>query len=240
MLHTTCCMKILGIRIDNFSKKEILEKIEFFLTEEKFHQIATVNPEFILQTRKNEEFKKILNGCDLNIADGIGLKYAFVRFGKWLKYRFAGVDLMHEILKIAEGKKMSVFLAVNANGLSFYEEIRNILTEKYSNIKFIGENIDHNVTCHMSHVARCDILFCNFGAPYQEVFINSVKNDSIRLAMGVGGSFDFLTGKVKRAPKFIRNFGLEWLWRFVQEPKYRFKRIINAVIVFPLRVIFKK
>ena len=58
--------------------------------------------------------------------------------------------------------------------------------------------------------------------------------------MGVGGSFDFATGKIKRAPKMMRSLGLEWLWRFVQELRYRFKRIIKAVIVFPLKIIFSR
>lgn len=252
-------MKILDVRIDNLTKKEILEKIEFFLNENSFHQIATVNPEFILRAQQNEIFKNILNGCSLNVADGIGLKYAFVRFGKWLKCRFAGVDLMHEILRVADKKKLSVFLAINKNGLSEFEEINKALKFKYPNIKISGKDYDlshqssvishqdePNNDCQLPIADDC-ILFCNFGAPFQEVFINSVKNDSIRLAMGVGGSFDFLTGKVKRAPEMMRMLGLEWLWRLFLQPQTdskflmkRWKRIYNAVVVFPIKIISSK
>lgn len=239
-------MKILGVRIDNLTKREILEKTEFFLNENSFHQIATVNPEFILRAEQDETFKNILNGCSLNVADGIGLKYAFVRFGSWLKCRFAGVDLMHEILKIADKKKLSVFLAINKNGLSSLEEIRKLLEKKYPNVIFDGSDIDPD-DLSVTREIGSTILFSNFGAPLQEVFINSVKNDSIRLAMGVGGSFDFLTGKVRRAPKMMRILGLEWLWRSIAQPRTnkgfllkRWKRIYNAVIVFPIKIILSK
>jgi len=89
--------EILGIRIDNLTKIEIQQKVESFLTGDKFHQIATINPEFILAAQENMEFKNILNSCDLNIADGFGIKLAFWRYGKFLKYRMAGIDLMNNI-----------------------------------------------------------------------------------------------------------------------------------------------
>jgi N-acetylglucosaminyldiphosphoundecaprenol N-acetyl-beta-D-mannosaminyltransferase len=80
---------------------------------------------------------------------------------------------------------------------------------------------------------------CNFGAPWQEFFIRSQKNDIIKIGIGVGGTFDFWTGKVKRAPIFLRKIGLEWMWRLIQQPK-RMRRIFRAVIIFPIRVIFNK
>ena len=99
-------MNILGVRIDNLSKKEVLEKIEYFLSDGRFHQIVTVNTEFILQAQKDEDFKSILNTTDLNIADGVGIWFAFLRFGKLLKARIAGVDLMYEILRIVNEKRL--------------------------------------------------------------------------------------------------------------------------------------
>jgi N-acetylglucosaminyldiphosphoundecaprenol N-acetyl-beta-D-mannosaminyltransferase len=244
-------MKILGVRIDNLSQREILEKIESFLSEDGFHQIATINPEFVLAAQKNEEFKNILNNCALNVADGIGIEFAFWRLKDKLRCRMAGADLMHEILRIANEKSLSVFLATNKNGLSSYEETRKALSKKYPNIIFNGANLDPQ--CHsgldpesiwIPNQVRDDkenikILFVNFGAPFQEKFINSVKNDTISLAMGVGGSFDYATGKLQRAPKSMRIFGLEWLWRLILQPK-RWKRIWNAVIVFPIKVILSK
>lgn len=267
-------MEILGIKVDNLSKQEILEKTESFLSDGKFHQIATINSEFILAAQKDEEFKDILNNCTLNIADSMGIKFAFWWMKDKLKYRMTGADLMQEILKLANEKNLSVFLAVNKNGLSSYEETRDALSEKYPKVEFSGENIDPK-NCHMSHFTCHGALLCNFGAPYQEKFINSVKNDSpphlsvglsddttgvtfendnlnsnfdlrpqrcggiLGVAMGVGGSFDYATGKLKRAPQIMRILGLEWLWRLILQPK-RWKRIWKAVIIFPIKVIFNK
>ena len=233
-------MEVLGVRIDNFSKKEILEKIEFFLSEDKFHQIATVNPEFILRALKDDYFRRILNSSELNVADGIGIKYAFLRKNSWLKLRIAGVDFIEEVLRIANEKKLGVFFAITCDGLSSFKEIKNVLQKKYPNIKIGGGDLDPRKNKKWPVVYKYSIVFCNFGFPQQEKFIFQQKNDTIRIAMGVGGSFDFLTGKITRAPKLIRLFGLEWLWRLALEPRYRFKRIINAVIVFPIRVLFNR
>ena len=242
---------ILGVKIDNLQKKEILAKIELFLGDGKFHQIATVNPEFILEAQKDKEFKNILNDCDLNIADGIGIWFAFLRFGKLLKSRLAGADLLEDILKIANNKKLSVFLAINKNGLSSYEEIKKVLSQEYPDIIIAGVNLDPE--CHsgldpesrevlnqvQNDKKKINLLFVNFGAPNQEKFINSLKNDILGVAMGIGGSFDYMTGKIKRAPKIMRIFGLEWFWRLVLQPQ-RWKRIWNAVIVFPIKILENK
>ncbi|KKT94005.1 MAG: Glycosyl transferase, WecB/TagA/CpsF family [Parcubacteria group bacterium GW2011_GWC1_45_14] len=236
-------MEILGVRIDNLSKKEILERIGFFLNEERFHQIATVNPEFILRAQKDREFRDILNNSDLNVADGVGLKYAFIRYRSWLKTRFAGADLMHEILKMTEGRGLGVFLAINKDGLSSFDEIKAALLKIYPKLDIHGEDMDLQSKTYNLNSITCSLLLCNFGAPLQERFINSQKNGTIRLAMGVGGSFDFLTSKAKRAPIWMRKIGLEWLWRGVVQPQdrlKRLKRIFKAVIVFPIKIIFSK
>ncbi len=230
--------KILGVKIDNLSHKEIMDKISGFLDDGQFHQIATVGPEFILEAQKNEEFKRILNNCDLNVADGFGIKCAFWRFGNNLKARIAGADLMLEMLKIARDRGLSVFLACRKDGLSNFNDTKEAILKKYRNLTIKGADINKKNTSYIIPNTSYNILFCNFGAPYQEAFINSHKNDIIGVAMGVGGSFDFLTGKVRRAPKFMRNIGLEWVWRLIQQPN-RWKRIWNAVIPFPIKVIFQ-
>lgn len=237
-------MNILGVKIDNLTRKEILEKVKFFLSEEKFHQIATVNPEFILEAQKNEEFKKILNGCDLNVADGIGIKFAFWRYGKNLKYRLSGADLIWKTIRLAYQNKLTIFLAANDKGLSTWEETRNVINRLYPDLIVDGDNIDPKNDNYQILSSSCQIVFCNFGAPYQEAFIKRQKNDRIRLAMGVGGSFDFLTGKVRRAPSFLGMIGLEWLWRLLQRPDTRrprrWKRVWNAVVAFPIKILLWK
>lgn len=225
-------MKILGIPIETLSRKEVLACVETFLSEPSFHQIATVNPEFLLLAEKNEEFKKTLLEADMRVVDGFGIVLA-----GWLRSehitRFPGADLMEEILRIANRKKLSVYLAVRADGLSKYEEVKRVICKKYPNIEVTGTDVAVS-SYHLSYITYpTSLILCNFGAPAQELFLADLKNhpENIRLAMGVGGSFDYLTGKQKRAPKLLRFIGLEWLWRLIIQPK-RFKRIWNATVVF--------
>lgn len=237
-------MYILGVRIDNISKEEIFEKIEKYLSEPRFRQIATVNPEFILEAQNNLIFKAVINCCSLNIADGFGITLAFWRYGKHLKYRMPGTDLMEEILRLADRKRLKLFLAVDKDGLSAFEEIRQTILKKYPDLTIEGADLDKD-TDSCSAIDKHDILFSNFGAPHQETFLNCQKNGTIRLAMGVGGGFDFLTGKTRRAPRFMRQIGLEWLWRAIQPQPWKFKikrlkRIRNAIVIFPLKILFKK
>lgn len=232
---------LLGIKIDNLSKQEIIYKIEQFLSENIFRQIATINPELILKAKKDESFKKNLNNCDLNIADGVGIRFAFWRFRKSLKCRFSGIDLMWEILQIADKKKMSIFLVANKSGLSSWQETANAIRIKYPKLKIDGINIEGQAIDYQLLTVDSDILFCNFGAPYQEKFITKLKkgNTNIKLAIGVGGSFDFISRKIKRASKWLRFLGLEWLWRLFQQPQ-RLARILNAIIIFPIRIILNR
>ncbi|MCK4636159.1 MAG: WecB/TagA/CpsF family glycosyltransferase [Candidatus Moranbacteria bacterium] len=241
--------KILGVKINNLSRKEILEKIELFLDSEKFHQITTTNAEFILEAQKDEEFRKIINESDLSVADTISIWYAFIRHFKLLKTRFSGIDLMQEILNLAEKKNISVFLVARKDGLSSWRETRKVILKSFPDLNI--EGIDVKFQQGVMTSCSCEkkqIVFCNFGAPMQDKFIYSLQEckqgvvtpcSRICLGMGMGGSFDFLTGKVKRAPKWMRILGFEWLYRLIKQPN-RWRRIFKAVIVFPIRVIFKK
>lgn len=236
-------MRLLGIAIDNLPRQAISEKIGLFLEEPAFHRIATINPEFLLLAEKNPEFRRALEEADLKIADGVGISLAFFLRGAKLKYRFAGADLMAEILKTAEQKNLSVFLAVRKDGLSSYQEIRSALLKKYPRLRVDGREFEEFIP-NSQFLIHNSIVFSNFGIPFQETFLSEMKKlpqySGIRLAMGVGGSFDYLTGKLPRAPKIMRIFGLEWLWRFFLQPIKRSRRIWNAVIVFPFKVLLEK
>ena len=241
-------MDILGVPIDNLTRDEICTRVKVFLDEPKFHQIATVNPEFLVESERNENFRAVLEQCDLRVADGFGIALAFFLKDEKLKCRFPGADLMDEVIHKtslprrlikAGGRGLSVYLAIRKDGLSSFEEIKFALLKKYPNLKINGADIDPKI--HDSQFMIHDsIVFCNFGAPAQELFLAKLKNNpgNVRLAMGVGGSFDYLTGKQKRAPEWLRTIGLEWLWRLIQQPK-RFKRIFDATIVFFCKVLTK-
>ncbi|MFZ2187763.1 MAG: WecB/TagA/CpsF family glycosyltransferase [Candidatus Moraniibacteriota bacterium] len=228
-------MDIFGIPIDNLTRTAMLARAKEFLAKPRFHRIATVNPEFLLRAEKDTVFRKTILDADLRVADGFGIVLAGWLRGRHIT-RFPGADLMEAIIRIANDRGLLVYLATRKDGLSSFQEVKLALLKKYPNIKIEGSEFDSK--SYKLPTTNCQFILCNFGAPQQEIFLDSLKNQkSIRLAMGVGGSFDYLTGKIKRAPEWMRASGLEWLWRLMLQPK-RFTRIWNAVIVFPFRVFF--
>lgn len=234
---------ILGVRIENFSVREIKEKISSILEnnpEQKF--VTTLNPEILLKAHRDEKYRNILNSADLNICDGFGLRLVSFLGGRKIKARFAGVDLVDFLLGSAAKKGQKILVIAGKNSLSTPEEIEQAISEKYPDLfakseYFLpGQDLSKN-----GIISQSEIIFVNFGAPEQEKFLseNRVKFLNAKILIGVGGTFDFLTGKIRRAPRLFRAIGLEWLWRLMQEPK-RFRRIWNAVVVFPIIVIFGK
>ncbi|MBU0721953.1 WecB/TagA/CpsF family glycosyltransferase [Patescibacteria group bacterium] len=249
-------INILGVKINIFTKKQALIEIEKLIAGKGQHYLITANPEFILTAiEHDEEFFYILNKADLSLPDGIGLKIAAWFMGKNLS-RIAGADLVKNILELAEkqGRKVTIFNW--QNGLSSEQDIKQILANQYSRLQAIVINIDRQTIMpddklELARKFQPEIIFCTLGAPWQEKFIyhNLSKLLSVKLAIGVGGSFDFLTGKIKRAPKLFRVIGLEWLWRLLALSlkyafqknraeyflQHRLRRIYNAVIVFPIK-----
>ncbi len=241
----TMIFKILEIRIDNLSKREIKKKILLAIFGNKFCQISTINPEIILEAKKNKTLKKILNATYLNIVDGIGIKFAFFwKFKKKLKFRWAGADLMCEILNMANDKNLKVFLIAKKSGLSKWKETADTIKTKYPRLIISGLDYDNDYNLLKKKIKEFNpcIVFCSLGAPEQEIVLEKIgrnHKNKIKIAIGVGGSFDFITKKIKRAPKFLRKTGLEWLWRLLQQP-HRIKRIFRAVILFPLNILFER
>ena len=253
-------INILGINISTDSKKEILEKISIFLDltpspsprQERGAFIVTPNPEFLLDASKDEEFFYILNKADIAVPDGTGLIFASLSMGKKIK-RISGVDLMYDICALAEKKNKSVFLLGSDKNTAHEAGLK--LKEIYPDLKIVGaeaglepgswkieggrwisgESRNKNLEFRINKV-KPDIIFVAFGQMKQEKWIyHSLPNlPSVKVTMGVGGSFDFISGKIRRAPKMMRILALEWLWRLIQEPRKRFRRIFNAVVIFPL------
>ncbi|MBU4375708.1 WecB/TagA/CpsF family glycosyltransferase [Patescibacteria group bacterium] len=231
-------INILGVNISTLNKKEAIKKIEQFLFSGKDgqYQIVTPNPEFLLQAQKDEEFFHILNTADLAAPDGIGLKFAGWLMGKNIT-RIAGADLVKDILNIAQEKNLKVMVINWNEGLSDADDIKNTVKNKYPNLFLQVRDIEReNAMADLERIKAFapDILMSSLGAPWQEKFIyhNLPNLPSVKLGIGAGGAFDFLTGRIKRAPKLFRVLGLEWLWRLLKQP-WRIKRIYNAVMVFP-------
>lgn len=239
-------MKILDVKIDDLVMKETLQKVESFLKDNQQHQIVTPNPEFLVRAQKDKEFKAILNQADLAIPDGTGLLFAARFLGQPLRERVAGTDLMEEICRKAAQKGWLICLLGGLNNVA--EMARNNLKNRYPGleIRVLDElGIDEPgcifASASLDNCQKPVILFIALGAPMQEKWIaqNLKKLSSVKLAIGVGGAFDFIAGRVSRAPHCFRLMGLEWLWRLFYQP-WRAKRIFQAIIEFPLLVIKEK
>lgn len=238
--------QILGVKIENVSFRETLEKVRQFLNANKLKMIATVNPEIVMQAQKEESYKNILNNADLSVPDGFGLKIAAWFLGKKVNERITGVDLTWEIVKIAAETGKSVYLLGGVSGVPEKTSLHmklvhpelNIAGTATPEVSFDGKT-DQKVIDDINNT-KADILLVAFGAPKQEKFIANYKDKlNVKLAIGVGGTFDYIAQNIPYAPKWMRQIGLEWLYRLFTQPK-RFNRIITATIRFPWAVFVSK
>ncbi|MFA6194391.1 MAG: WecB/TagA/CpsF family glycosyltransferase [Patescibacteria group bacterium] len=230
-------VNVLGINLSAVDRGEVLKRIGRFLNDGGQHYIVTPNPEIILKSHKDEEFFYILNKAALSLADGFGIKLAGFIIGQKIP-RLTGADLTLDLLALAREKKLRILVINREGGLSQQTAIKEALAKKYPGLEALvvdrhrAQPLDHELNEKIKAFAPV-IFFSTFGAPAQEKFIyhNLHKIPSVKIAIGVGGAFDFITGKIKRAPSSMRRIGLEWLWRLIQQPK-RIKRIYNATVVF--------
>jgi len=157
--------------------------------------------------------------------------------------RIAGSDLIWKIIEIAAEKEKSIFMLGGQEGVA--ADAAQAAKLKYPNLKIAGaqsggypiKDYDPELISDIN-TSSPDIIFVALGAPKQEKWIynNIPKLNSVKLAMGVGGAFDFISGKIKRAPNIFKKLGIEWFYRLIVEPK-RIKRIYNATVIFTLGVI---
>lgn len=238
--------EILGVKIDPCTMQEVLAHLTIQINNKKQTFVVTPNPEMLLIAKKDEEFKKIMNGADLAIPDGIGLVWASRFVGKMkISERVTGTDLMQKLCEKAPQHGWKIFLLGAQAGVA--EQAAKILQTKYPGLEITGCYAGSPLPAEDDYISKkialsgANILFVAYGAPVQEKWIarNRKKMPDITCAIGIGGAFDFIAGIRKRAPLWMQKTGLEWLWRVIQEPK-RIKRIWNATIVFPWKVIQKK
>ncbi|MEW9082553.1 WecB/TagA/CpsF family glycosyltransferase [Caldanaerobacter subterraneus] len=234
---------IFGVPIHRVTMIEAVEILKGYLKEDRIHIVATPNAEIIMMAQKDEEYKKILNETDLNVPDGSGVVFASKVFNKPLKERVAGFDLMMEFVKWASHKDVSIYL-LGAKP-EVVEKAQSNLKNLYPSLKIVGfyhgyfnEKEEENIIEDINKRAA-QVLFVALGAPKQEKWIYKNKEKlKVKIAMGVGGSFDVIAGKAKRAPEIYRKLGLEWLYRLIQEP-WRYKRM-SALPKFAFKVLLAR
>lgn len=256
-------LHILGVGITTASKDEVLEYIfEKLLHGNEKLKIYTPNPEILVYGNSNNKFRKILNEADIAIPDGIGLIIASKILNKPLKEKISGIDLMLEICRKSKDLPVRIGLLGARSGVA--EKAADCLRKQYPGINIIfaasewPESIEDiekkvkiydlrfkkeflNIINHKSSYinSEIDFLFVAYGAPKQEEWIaENLEKLPVRAMMGVGGSFDIISGDIKRAPRIIRKIGFEWLYRLTREP-WRWKRQLN-LLKFLLLILKEK
>lgn len=235
---------ILGVNINTLNKAQSVDRIMQFIKEPSTKVVFTPNSEIIMIARENEELMNILNSSDLLIADGIGVVWGGRLLGYKIPERVTGFDTMTELLSIGGTNGSVSFYLLGSSEEVIQTTVHN-LKNKYPNINILGyhngyynQDEEKNIIEDINRLSP-DILFVAFGAPKQEKWIYENKeNLNVRVCMGIGGCFDTIAGKTKRAPKIFQKLGLEWLHRLIQEPK-RIKRMIKLP-QFALYVILKR
>ncbi len=211
--------EVLGIKIDDVNMREALMKIEEWIWNPGKHYIVTPNPEFLVAAQEDGEFKKILNNADLSIPDGAGLKLS----GK-IKNTLSGTDLMNNLIRLSAEKAFTIGFLGGEKGVA--ERLKDCLKGEYQTLSVVfassGGSIDNQgrgLSDPKIKIPPVDILFVAFGHIKQEKWIaGNFENTPAKVMMAVGGAFDYLSGKVPRAPRVIRNMGFEWLFRLIIQP----------------------
>lgn len=224
--------EVLGVRVDDISMEEAVDRVKEMLQDRQKHYIVTPNPEFVMLAQEDSEFKQILNRADLSIPDGAGLKLAGV------KNTVTGIDLMEELCQksVDWGKTVGLLGGINQVAKKAAECLKKTnpgikISFASSGGKWKIENGSLKVEDGSSVLTdfKCDILFVAFGMGKQERWIiKNLPQSKAKIAMGVGGAFDYISGNVLRSPLWLRQLGLEWLFRLILQP-WRIKRQIKLL-----------
>lgn len=215
---------IFGVKIDNLTMVEVLEKIKDFLKDERQHYVVLPYSEFIVRAQKDAGFRKMLNEADLSLCESKGLYLVAKFLKKSIPESINGVDLIYNL----RGK---IFLLGGRKEV--VEKARQKLGDKVIGAEHGHQDNVWGKVIDKINKVEPEILLIGLGSPKQEKWIydNLKKMPSVKVAIGVGGALDFISGRVKRAPKILQKIGLEWLWRLILQP-WRIKRIYNGVIKF--------
>lgn len=222
MLNT---LKILGVTITNEKKEKVLEYLfERIKKPGAKTFIVTPNPEMLVYATKHLAYRNKLNSSTIAIPDGIGLFLASLITGNPLRARIPGVDFIEDICNASVDKPLSIGFLGGRKSVA--KQTAERLLEKYPHLTIVFAGSEWPTQDRLKTI---DVLFVAYGVPKQEDWIyENLDKLPVKAAMGVGGSFDFLSGQVARAPHLLRQIGLEWFYRLVTQP-WRWKRQLALI-----------
>lgn len=241
--------RVLGIRIDRLSQQQTLDAIDTIVAQRRAsgntapcQQGITVNPEFVMMAQRNANFRQCINNATLVVPDGIGIVWAMRYLHTPTPERVTGTDTLVELAKRCALKGYRLYLLGAASGVA--EDAAKRLQQLAPGLQIAGTYAgspaltEEEAIIERIATAQADILCVAYGAPAQDLWIyRNLSRLPVAVAMGVGGAYDFLSGRQLRAPQLMRQVGLEWLYRLYREP-WRWRRML-ALPRFAIQVILK-
>ena len=234
----------IGIPLDNLSMVETLYRIDQAILAKKQIHHCVINAGKVVKMQSDKKLRDSVIASDIINADGMSIVWAARLIGLEIKERVAGIDLMDNLVELANKKNYNCFFLGAREKV--VKKVVDHYSDKYSNQVIAGyrngyfDTDEEKIIVDQIIKLRPNFLFVAMTSPKKEIFLNKYKTElkSINLIMGVGGSFDVISGEMKRAPFFMQKIGLEWFYRFVQEPKRMWRRYLIGNLKFII-IIFK-
>ena len=215
---------ILGVKVDSVTMRQAVEQVERYIEQRSPVLIATANAEMIMRATHDKELRNILNGAALVVPDGAGTVWAARHLGCAMPERVAGYDLAQELMKLAPEKDQRIYFFGSAPGVA--EKAKKKAEELYPGIRIAGvrngffQAEDEPEIIQGIKEAKPDILLAALGVPKQEKWLAAHKDElGVPVSIGVGGTLDVMAGVMKRAPRWMQEAKLEWLFRGMLQPK---------------------
>lgn len=237
-------IKILNTEVDVLNMKETVELVDEYVKTKTPLHLMGVNADKINDLNKNKLMKRIVNSCGIINADGASVVLASKFLNIPLPERVAGIDLMQDLIGLSEKKEYKIYL-LGAKQV-VVEKTAEVLKTKHPKLNVVGihngyfkEEDWYKISCEIKEKDP-DFVFVGITSPLKEYLIEYLQNQGNSCVfMGVGGSFDVISGNIPRAPKWMQNNNLEWLFRVIQEPKRLFKRYLFGNFKF-IKNVFKE
>jgi N-acetylglucosaminyldiphosphoundecaprenol N-acetyl-beta-D-mannosaminyltransferase len=228
MLNSSCnTVAVLGVPFHNLTMEEAVALLEEHIREGSFHQVATANVDFLRNAMRDERLRAALCSCDVVIPDGMPVVWMSKLLGTPLKERVTGVDLVERLADVSARRGYGIFLLGASETHS--QRAARVLRHRFPELRIVGryspepqplEKMNHEEILRRIEEARPDILLVAFGNPKQEQWL-AMHRDRLKVpvCIGVGGTLDFLSGSMPRAPRWMQTTGMEWLYRALREPR---------------------
>lgn len=231
-------LTILGVRVDDVTEDEAVALCERFIGEGR-RIVATPNPEIVMAAQDDHALRHALAQADLAIPDGGGLLLAARLWARPFREQVRGSDLTNRLLDRAEARGWRLFLLGGGPGVANTAAAR--IKGRWPGVQIVGTYAgradaahDHATRGAVAAAGRVDLLLVAYGASRQECWmVRNLPTLDVGVALGIGGTLDFLAGRVRRAPRWVRQVRLEWLFRLLRQP-WRWRRQLRAARFFPL------